>query len=276
MQRMSNQSRSIATASGLAALVLVGVMAPYTGELAISSNLTVYLSIIAVLLLLTLLPSRSPDSRGVLILGNDRLAGELRRELEGNRGRGRRKKAALLRAGGLDKSDPVEMNAESLREIITTNGISDVIITDEEFGSSEDLTSLLIECKLGGVRVQQARDFYENLSKKVWLDAVQPQSFVYSDIFTPPLSYLAAKRVLDLICAVGVLVLTFPLMLLIALAVKLESRGPVLYRQERIGQFGVPFTLYKFRSMAADAEEESDDGGARGAGACTARERKRS
>jgi exopolysaccharide biosynthesis polyprenyl glycosylphosphotransferase len=243
--------------NGLLTVALLWALAPYVSDLPVYDDSTLYLSVLAVFLVLTLLPSWSSDSRGILILGNDRLAGELRRELEGNSDRRTRKGTTLLPQAGIDAAGSPDMNAERLREIILRNGISDVIITDEGFGSREDLTSLLIECKLEGVRVQQARDFYEDVSKKVWLDAVQPQSFIYSDIFTPPPYYLAAKRVLDLVCAVGVLVLTLPLMLLIALAVKLESKGPVLYRQERIGQFGVPFTLYKFRSMAANAEEET-------------------
>ncbi len=256
MQRTFAQPKPMNGARlGLLTLALLWVLGPYVSDLAVYEDPNVYLSVLAVFLVLTLLPSWSSDTRGILILGNDRLAGELRRELEGTSKRGQA--TTMLPPGGLESSTSPDINAERLREIILRNGISDVVITDEGFGSREDLTSLLIECKLEGVRVQQARDFYEDVSKKVWLDAVQPQSFIYSDIFTPPPYYLAAKRVLDLICAVGVLVLTLPLMLLIALAIKLESKGPVLYRQERIGQFGVPFTLYKFRSMAANAEEET-------------------
>jgi lipopolysaccharide/colanic/teichoic acid biosynthesis glycosyltransferase len=70
-----------------------------------------------------------------------------------------------------------------------------------------------------------------------------------------PLGYRVAKRSLDLIVSVVWLVLATPVMALVAVAVKLESRGPVLFRQERVGLGGRPFTLYKFRSMFSSAEQ---------------------
>ncbi|NPV48023.1 MAG: exopolysaccharide biosynthesis polyprenyl glycosylphosphotransferase [Armatimonadetes bacterium] len=69
------------------------------------------------------------------------------------------------------------------------------------------------------------------------------------------LAYRWAKRVLDVIGAVAGLVLLAPLMLLVALAIKLESRGPVFFCQRRLGQGGVPFRFYKFRSMTVGAEQ---------------------
>jgi lipopolysaccharide/colanic/teichoic acid biosynthesis glycosyltransferase len=71
-----------------------------------------------------------------------------------------------------------------------------------------------------------------------------------------PLGYRVAKRSLDLATSVLGLVLASPILALVAIAVKLESRGPVLFRQERLGLGGRPFTLYKFRSMFSSAEEE--------------------
>jgi lipopolysaccharide/colanic/teichoic acid biosynthesis glycosyltransferase len=64
-----------------------------------------------------------------------------------------------------------------------------------------------------------------------------------------------AKRVFDLLGASLALLLLSPLMLAIALAIKLDSRGPVFFRQQRVGRHGVPFGIHKFRSMAADAPQ---------------------
>jgi lipopolysaccharide/colanic/teichoic acid biosynthesis glycosyltransferase len=70
-----------------------------------------------------------------------------------------------------------------------------------------------------------------------------------------PFGYRAAKRSLDLAASAIGLLLTSPILTLVAIVVKLESRGPVLFRQERLGLGGRPFTLYKFRSMFSSAEQ---------------------
>ena len=70
-----------------------------------------------------------------------------------------------------------------------------------------------------------------------------------------PLGYRVAKRSLDLAASLLGLVLVSPILALVAIAVKLESRGPVLFRQERLGLGGRPFTVYKFRSMFSSAEQ---------------------
>lgn len=71
-----------------------------------------------------------------------------------------------------------------------------------------------------------------------------------------PFGYRAAKRSLDLAASAIGLLLVSPILALVAVAVKLESRGPVLFRQERLGLGGRPFTLYKFRSMFSTAEQD--------------------
>jgi exopolysaccharide biosynthesis polyprenyl glycosylphosphotransferase len=88
------------------------------------------------------------------------------------------------------------------------------------------------------------------------------------DLLAEPISSLQSliKRLLDILVSVPVLVAASPLMVAVALAIRLSSPGPILYRQERVGKNGVPFTLYKFRSMVHEAEQgtgpvwaESDD-----------------
>src|SRR6185369_4030862 len=79
--------------------------------------------------------------------------------------------------------------------------------------------------------------------------------------FSPTLtrqSVLAAKRLLDVVGATVLLVLTLPLLLLVALVIKLTSPGPVIFRQERAGFHGRRFRMYKFRTMVADAEDIRD------------------
>jgi lipopolysaccharide/colanic/teichoic acid biosynthesis glycosyltransferase len=70
-----------------------------------------------------------------------------------------------------------------------------------------------------------------------------------------PVSYIKIKRAMDVILSVGALLISFPILLFIAVAIKVESKGPVLFKQERLGLHGKIFSIYKFRSMCVGAEK---------------------
>lgn len=112
----------------------------------------------------------------------------------------------------------------------------------------------LIACKIRGTRVFNEVTFWEQHLGRVNLDRIDRSWFIGADGFAASRIDLAAKRALDLLVSLILLVLTLPLMLVTALAIKLESPGPLLYRQQRVGLQGRPFTVFKFRSMRADAE----------------------
>jgi exopolysaccharide biosynthesis polyprenyl glycosylphosphotransferase len=113
---------------------------------------------------------------------------------------------------------------------------------------------VLLDSKLRGIRVQRDTSFAERQLGRIDLNAIDRSWFLSAEGFTAGPWSVLFKRALDIIVSAGLLLLTLPLMLFVALAIKLESHGPVLYRQERIGLHGKPFTLLKFRSMTADAE----------------------
>jgi sugar transferase (PEP-CTERM system associated) len=112
----------------------------------------------------------------------------------------------------------------------------------------------LLECRLRGVRVQESASFYEAHAGKVLVTNLRPSWLIFSDGFVQNRLTQSVKRAVDLTLATIGLVLCVPLMALIALAIKLDSRGPALFRQERVGQHGRIFVLNKFRSMSVDAE----------------------
>jgi exopolysaccharide biosynthesis polyprenyl glycosylphosphotransferase len=91
------------------------------------------------------------------------------------------------------------------------------------------------------------------------LEGLRKSWLVFSDGFVVSRGVLFAKRLLDLTAASVGLILALPFMLLVALAVRLDSPGPIFFRQDRVGRGGREFTLWKFRSMRTDAEA----GGAR-------------
>ena len=115
----------------------------------------------------------------------------------------------------------------------------------------------VLECKLQGIDVEDWPTFYEKLTGKILVTDLRPSWLVFSDGFGTSHVTLRAKRVMDFLLAGVSLLLTLPLSLLAAILIKLDSPGPVLYRQERLGQGGKRFRLLKFRSMRHDAERET-------------------
>jgi sugar transferase (PEP-CTERM system associated) len=112
----------------------------------------------------------------------------------------------------------------------------------------------LLDCKLRGFPVLNEAGFCEQHLGRFDLDALTVPSLLFADGFVNARLSNTAKRVLDTAVALVLLLLTLPLMVVTAVLVKLDSPGPVLYRQTRVGLLGQTFTLLKFRSMALDAE----------------------
>jgi exopolysaccharide biosynthesis polyprenyl glycosylphosphotransferase len=113
----------------------------------------------------------------------------------------------------------------------------------------------LLECRLRGLAVEDWPTFYEKQTGKVLVTNLRPSWLIFSDGFVKTHFTQAAKRFADLALAAIGLALTLPLMVPIAIAIKLDSRGPALFRQRRVGQNGRIFVLNKFRSMTLDAEQ---------------------
>lgn len=113
----------------------------------------------------------------------------------------------------------------------------------------------LLRAKLAGVRIEDAATTYERITGKILTDGIAPSWFIFSDGFRASRTTRLLKRVLDMMIAGVGLVLATPLMLLTALAIRLDSPGPIFYKQERVGENDRLFTLCKFRSMRSDAEK---------------------
>jgi sugar transferase (PEP-CTERM system associated) len=112
----------------------------------------------------------------------------------------------------------------------------------------------LLRAKLSGVRIEDAATTYERISGKILTDGLAPSWLIFSDGFQASRGTRVVKRLIDIVLATIGLVVASPLMLLTAIAVWLDSPGPVLYRQLRVGEHDRLFTLCKFRSMRSDAE----------------------
>jgi sugar transferase (PEP-CTERM system associated) len=114
----------------------------------------------------------------------------------------------------------------------------------------------LMECKLAGIPVTEFSSFWERQTGQIDLDELTPSWFIFSGGFRVSWIRSFAKRGFDILMALLVLTITLPITVLAAIAVKLDSPGPIFYKQERVGAGGRIFTILKFRSMRSDAEKD--------------------
>jgi sugar transferase (PEP-CTERM system associated) len=115
----------------------------------------------------------------------------------------------------------------------------------------------LLKCKLRGISIIDGESFYERVTGKLLVEKISPSWFIFSDGFVKSRTSRFIKRVVGLVISLVMLVVLFPIMVLTAIAIKLESKGTVFFSQKRVGENGVEFTLHKFRSMKQDAEKET-------------------
>jgi sugar transferase (PEP-CTERM system associated) len=154
---------------------------------------------------------------------------------------------------GASHGVPVWHGAAKLESIAEKHGISRIVVALEDRRNvlpSRELVRLRVQ----GIRVEEAHSTISALTGRVWLETVKPSWFVFSDGFHRSTLTSIAKRAIDLASGIAGVIITSPVMLLVAILVKLDSPGPVFYRQTRVGLRGKCFKVIKFRSMRQDAE----------------------
>jgi sugar transferase (PEP-CTERM system associated) len=153
------------------------------------------------------------------------------------------------------RSEMIEQKG-SLTETALRLGVDEIVVAlSERRGGSMPLRQLL-DCKLYGVRVVDIATYFEKTLAQIKISHLNAGWLIFGDGFNQGVMRTAVKRGFDLVFSALILVLTSPIMLLTAFAVTLESRGPVFYRQERVGLNGKVFKVIKFRSMRTDAEKD--------------------
>jgi sugar transferase (PEP-CTERM system associated) len=142
----------------------------------------------------------------------------------------------------------------NLTRFVENLGVSEVVLALEERRNALPLKDLL-RIKTAGVHVNDFSSFIERETGRVDLDTVNPSWLIFSDGFSSGRAVSSvAKRMFDLGASALLLLLTAPIIVLFAVLVKLDSRGPAFYRQSRVGLYGTPFDVIKLRSMRTDAE----------------------
>lgn len=145
---------------------------------------------------------------------------------------------------------------QALTDLVQSRRIDEIVVAiTERRGGSMPMRALL-DCKLGGVRVTDIAAFYEQNLGQIRLEAVSAGWLIFGDGFNQGVVRTTIKRLFDILGASVLILISLPIMAIAALAIKLESPGPILYRQERIGLNNRPFNVVKFRSMRTDAEKD--------------------
>ncbi|WP_167505894.1 TIGR03013 family XrtA/PEP-CTERM system glycosyltransferase [Desulfosediminicola flagellatus] len=192
----------------------------------------------------------------IVVIGDGRLANEISMEIEG-----RQDSVYRIRAFIGSKELPYNPNKAPVLEsigdvskIFPEEQISRIIVAPDDRRGATPVRTLL-NCKMRGVIIEQGVTFYERMTGKILVERVDPSWIIFSDGFTLSRFKYMLKRVLDIFSAGFLLILSLPIMVLSAIIIKLESKGPVFYLQERVGENSAVFKVIKFRSMGQDAEK---------------------
>ena len=150
--------------------------------------------------------------------------------------------------------DRILSDGHTLTEVARSRRVDEIIVAVRERRDQSVPLDQLLDCRLAGARVLGLSSYFERTMGQVRLDSLRASWLIFGDGFRQGLVRTIVKRSFDIIAAALLLALLWPLMVLCAALILLDNGLPILYRQERTGKAGRPFTLYKFRSMRRDAE----------------------
>jgi sugar transferase (PEP-CTERM system associated) len=152
------------------------------------------------------------------------------------------------------EDERVHTQPVQLTSFVAAHEIEEIVVAMDDKRQGFPIRELL-ECKFSGVDVVDILGFLERESGKVDVERLNPSWMIFAEGFTRRASRQVASRCLDIAGGLTLLLVSWPIMLAVALAIRLEDGSPVLYRQTRVGLFGRTFEVLKFRSMKKQAEE---------------------
>jgi sugar transferase (PEP-CTERM system associated) len=115
----------------------------------------------------------------------------------------------------------------------------------------------LLQLRLRGVKIEEATSWLEKMSGRIEVEQLYPSWLIFADGFKFGAGFFELRRILSLVASALLLIVVLPMIPFVMLAIRLDSDGPILYRQRRVGFGGVHFYCYKFRTMRQDAEADT-------------------
>ncbi len=252
--------RSVAAATMVVAILYYALPSLHVGRgILFIDVVLVALWVYGIRVLLKLASQQALHER-IVIVGAGDAAIEVGREIL------TRKKLGYHLVGFLDKTpekvgvsilNPTVLGTyDKLVDVCRRERIDRVLVCVKDRREGNLPTRELLYARVSGIEVEDGASFSERLTGKIPVRDITPSWFIFGPGFRQPHVTLLVKRALDLVVATIGILLTAPAMLLTALAIKLDSPGPVFFEQERVGLRGKTFTLFKFRSMRTDAEKD--------------------
>lgn len=144
----------------------------------------------------------------------------------------------------------------SLSQTASELNVDEIVVALTERRAGSMPLRQLLDCKLAGVKVYDLNTHFEKTLGQIRIDFLNAGWLIFGDGFNQGALRTFVKRVFDIVSASVLIVLAAPLMVLTAILIKAESKGPIFYRQERVGLNGSTFNVTKFRSMRTDAEKD--------------------
>lgn len=248
--------------AGLAAMTLIFYAVPtlFIGRVALGiAYVIAFLGIGTARSVYLSLGGISHSKRRILVLGTGTRAAKIDAlERSGNGQHGFRVVGYLPLRGGhhFVAKDKILAENGTLCAIAKQHAVDEIVVGVRDRRAGGLPIDDVLACKLSGINIIDLPSFFERETGYVHLQSLNPSWMIFSDGFDRGPFRDSIKRIFDMIASIVLLVVSLPVMIVTALLIKLDSRGPVLYRQERVGRGGVPFHVLKFRSMRIDAEKD--------------------
>jgi len=153
------------------------------------------------------------------------------------------------------KAPPI-WDFEEIDEVVEEHDVREIVVAPDDRRKNIPIKNLL-DLKVKGVKVQEWPEFYEKVTGRIPMRNLPPSYFVFNDGFNVPLMTRVMTRITNLIISLIALIFSLPIFLIVAIAIKVDSRGRIFYLQERVGENGKIFKVIKFRTMVEDAEKST-------------------